>query len=113
MHVGLEHGRPDQVGRVKLLQVVRGQELVVFVQNCVFGFLHFLGQVLEEGAPLGGTAQTRDEISADSLLLLGDEDQACVVAAEFDVIDGCLWLNVTKETACVFIVDFDDLFITS
>jgi hypothetical protein len=57
MHVSFQHGCPNQMSSVKLLEVISSEELVVFVKYSVLGFLHFLGQVLKKGTPLGGTSQ--------------------------------------------------------
>ena len=73
MHVSFQHGSPNQVSSVKLLEVISSEELVVFVEYGVLGFLHFLCQVLKKSTPLGSTSQRRKKIGAYFLLLLRDK----------------------------------------
>ncbi len=75
VHVGLEHGCTNQVCSIQLLQVVCCQELVILIEDGVFGLLHFFCKVLKEGTPFRGIAQAWYEIGSNLLLLLWHEDE--------------------------------------
>jgi len=83
---------------IYLFQVFFTQKTVLLINIIVLRtvLFHFLGQILNERAPLRSFAQRRDEISPDSFLLAGKENQS-TVREMFHTVDPVLWFQYSEQ----------------